>query len=126
MNIRTSDLSNETNADLQQPKTETNTAKKQLIGLSREELKNELVSLGEKPFRTKQIWNWIYNYGAQSFDEMTNLSKDLRNTLNESYTIERPKIVKDLISSDATRKWLIEFGKGKEAETVHIPEEDRG
>lgn len=126
MKIRTSDILDEQNADLQQPQAEVNTAKKQLIGLSREELKNELASLGEKPFRTKQVWNWIYNYGAQSFDEMTNLSKELRNTLKESYTIERPKIVKDLISSDSTRKWLIEFGKGKEAETVHIPEEDRG
>lgn len=102
------------------------TAKKQLIGLSREELTKEIVSLGEKSFRTKQIWSWIYNYGAQSFDEMSNLSKELRSTLDQHYTIERPNIVKDLISSDKTRKWLIEFGKGKEAETVHIPEEDRG
>ena len=108
------------------PSADISLIKKQLVGLSREELEHEMRLLGEKSFRAKQIWGWVYNYGAQSFDEMSNLSKELRATLNQHYTIERPNIVKDLISSDTTRKWLIEFGKGQEAETVHIPEEDRG
>lgn len=100
--------------------------KKELIGLSKEELSAELAALGEKPFRAKQLWQWIYHCGETDFDKMSNLSKDLRSRLKEAYTISRPKIVTEQLSSDKTRKWLLEFADGERIETVYIPEEDRG
>ena len=100
--------------------------KKELIGLSKEELTEELALIGEKPFRAKQLWQWIYFKGETNFDNMTNLSKDLRTKLQENYTISRPKIITEQLSSDKTRKWLLEFADGQRIETVYIPEEDRG
>lgn len=102
------------------------TAPLNIIGLSKEELIEQMVNLGQKPFRAKQIWQWMYNAGVSSFDDMTNVSKDFREILSENFSLERPKITKDLLSEDKTRKWLIEFAPGQEAETVHIPEYDRG
>ncbi|MFC1659058.1 23S rRNA (adenine(2503)-C(2))-methyltransferase RlmN [Pseudomonadota bacterium] len=100
--------------------------KQNIIGLNFNEVITILENLGEKRFHAKQIWNWIYYFGTQSFDTMSNLSKELRQKLNENYTIERESIVKDLISKDGTRKWLIEFSDGEKVEIVYIPEEDRG
>ena len=97
-----------------------------IIGLSKEELAQILANMGEKPFRLKQIWQWIYFKGVQSFDEMTNLSKDLRVKLNEKFILTRPKIVTEQISRDKTHKWLLEFDDGQRIETVYIPELDRG
>jgi 23S rRNA (adenine2503-C2)-methyltransferase len=97
-----------------------------LIGLSKKYLENKLVEIGEKPFRAKQIWNWIYARGALSFDEMTNISKETRTVLAKHFSISRPEISKDLISSDGTRKWLVKFSDCKEVEVVFIPEETRG
>lgn len=99
---------------------------KELIGLSKEELVSELEAIGEKPFRAKQLWQWIYFRGETDFDKMSNLSKDLRAKLKENYTISRPKIVDEQISKDKTHKWLLEFPDGQRIETVYIPEEDRG
>lgn len=100
--------------------------KKELVGLSKEELFNEIESIGEKNFRASQLWQWIYFHGVADFAEMTNFSKDLRAKLDENFTITRPKIVAEQISSDGTRKWLLEFADGQRIETVYIPEEDRG
>lgn len=97
-----------------------------LIGLSKESLIEKLVSLGEKPFRAKQIWTWIYGRGSTSFDDMTNISKETREVLTKKFIISRPEISKDLTSFDGTRKWLVKFVDGKEVETVFIPEETRG
>lgn len=99
---------------------------KNLIGLSKEELVAELEMLGEKSFRAKQLWQWIYFRGETDFDKMSNLSKDLRAKLKENYTLSRPKIVTEQISKDKTHKWLLEFDDGERIETVYIPEEDRG
>lgn len=99
---------------------------KDLIGLSKEELLNELESIGEKAFRAKQLWQWIYFHGETDFDKMTNLAKSLREKLKENYIISRPKIVTEQLSTDNTRKWLLEFSDGERIETVYIPEEDRG
>ena len=101
-------------------------AKKELIGLSKEELAAELAQIGEKPFRAKQLWQWLYFRGETDFEKMTNLSKDLRSKLAENFTITRPKIVDEQISKDRTHKWLLEFADGQRIETVYIPEEDRG
>ncbi len=99
---------------------------KNLIGLSKEELLAELTAIGEKPFRAKQLWQWIYFKGETSFDNMTNLSKDLREKLKQNFTLSRPKIITEQLSKDGTRKWLLEFTDGERIETVYIPEEDRG
>ncbi len=97
-----------------------------LVGLSREALAAEMAALGEKPFRAKQIWHWIYHRGARDFAAMTTLAKPLRARLAERYVIARPEIVRDLVSTDRSRKWLLRMSDGQEVECVHIPEEDRG
>ncbi len=99
--------------------------KKNLTHLTKEELIAELATLGEKAFRAKQIWNWIYVRGAKSFDEMTNISKELREKLNSNFSLNRPQVSKDFISLDGTRKFLVKFPDGREVEAVFIPEETR-
>ena len=99
---------------------------KELIGLSKDELTSEMELIGEKSFRAKQLWQWIYFRGETDFDKMSNLSKDLRLKLKQNYTITRPKIVTEQLSKDKTHKWLLEFADGQRIETVYIPEEDRG
>ena len=86
----------------------------------------EFSLIGEKAFRAKQVWQWIYNKGETKFSAMTNLSSSLRGKLEERYTISRPLVVKEQNSTDKTRKWLLRFNDGKEIESVYIPEEDRG
>lgn len=102
------------------------TIRKELIGLSKTELEQALAELGEKPFRAKQLWQWLYFHGETDFTKMSNLSKDLRTKLAENFTISRPKIVAEQLSKDKTRKWLLEFEDGKRVEMVYIPEDDRG
>lgn len=97
-----------------------------LIGLTLEELKKEMVKIGEKPFRAEQILDFLYLKNARDFDQLTNLSKDLRVKLADNYSISPPQIIKDLISKDGTRKWLIKFNDGQEVEMVFIPETNRG
>jgi 23S rRNA (adenine2503-C2)-methyltransferase len=98
----------------------------ELVGLSRDELTAVLVSLGEKPFRTKQLWHWIYHQGETDFAKMTTLSKAFRDVLAARCTVGRPGIVTEQNSADGTRKWLFRMPDGNQVETVHIPEDDRG
>ncbi len=100
--------------------------KKDLLGLSREELLSELAVLGEKPFRAKQLWQWIYNKGKTDFAEMSSLPAFVREKLASAYTVSRPQIIKEQTSVDRTRKWLLGFPDGEKVESVYIPEEDRG
>ncbi|WP_417840552.1 23S rRNA (adenine(2503)-C(2))-methyltransferase RlmN [Terasakiella sp.] len=97
-----------------------------LVGLSREELKAEMERIGEKGFRAKQIWQWIYHYGVTDFSKMTNISKNLHGKLADHFIISRPHVSEELTSVDRTRKWLFKFDDNNEAETVFIPEEERG
>jgi 23S rRNA (adenine2503-C2)-methyltransferase len=101
-------------------------ARRNLVGLDRAELTAALAGLGLEAFRARQLWHWIYNRGATSFDVMTTLAKPVRRLLEEHFTIERPSVSRDLKSEDGTRKWLLRMADGQEFETVHIPEEDRG
>jgi 23S rRNA (adenine2503-C2)-methyltransferase len=87
---------------------------------------SEIISLVEKPFRSKQIWSWIYSHGLKNFQEMSNISKQLREILEEKFSLNRPQITKDITSLDGTRKWLVKFSDNREVETVFIPEENRG
>lgn len=100
--------------------------KTNLIGLSRDQFAAEMAAVGEKPFRARQLWSWVYARGVTDFDAMTDLSKAARAKLAERYVIERPKVSRDLSSFDGTRKWLLTLQDGQEIEAVHIPEEDRG
>jgi 23S rRNA (adenine2503-C2)-methyltransferase len=83
-------------------------------------------SLGEKPFRAKQLQRWIHQYGADDFDGMTDLAKSLREKLKGRANMAMPGIVSDHVSADGTRKWLIDVGNSNAVETVFIPEENRG
>ena len=108
------------------PSSHAEDGRKILVGLSRPELEAEVLGMGEAKFRAKQLWQWIYNRGASSFEEMTSLGKPFRAKLEAGYVVGRPEVVEDLISTDGTRKWLLRFPDGNEVETVFIPEEDRG
>ncbi|WP_028210035.1 23S rRNA (adenine(2503)-C(2))-methyltransferase RlmN [Paraburkholderia mimosarum] len=83
-------------------------------------------SLGEKPFRAKQLQRWIHQYNAADFDGMTDLAKSLREKLKGRAIIGMPGIISDNVSSDGTRKWLVDVGNGNAVETVFIPEDNRG
>jgi 23S rRNA (adenine2503-C2)-methyltransferase len=91
-----------------------------LAGLGPIELGQAFAALGvpEKAqrMRVAQIWNWIYARGAQSFDEMTTLSKELRGQLADAYSLERPQIVTEQVSIDGTRKWLARLEADKPGE----------
>ncbi|MAC38176.1 MAG: 23S rRNA (adenine(2503)-C(2))-methyltransferase RlmN [Maricaulis sp.] len=98
-----------------------------LAGLTRTQLRDALIEragVDEKKARMRadQLWRWIYHYGVTSFDEMTNVSKDLRAVLAREFTLHRPEIVERLVSVDGTRKYLIRLAPGVECETVFIPD----
>src|SRR6202451_1759497 len=110
-------------------------AKPSLVGLPRAALGEELASAGVAPpqlrMRVQQVWHWLYVRGIRDFDEMTSVSKDLRAELARRFTLNRPDIAAEQISSDGTRKWLIALpgevaGRPHEVECVYIPETDRG
>lgn len=83
-----------------------------------QELKEELKGIGEKPFRAEQIFKWLYQDKVKSFDDMTNLSLELREKLKENYTICNFKILKKQESSDGTKKYLFDVLDGNAIETV--------
>jgi len=101
-------------------------AKRGLVGLSRDELTGLMQEIGEPAFRARQLWHWIYHRGETDFERMTTLAKPFRKALAERFEVGRPGISIDRQSIDGTRKWLLKFQDGQEAESVHIPEEDRG
>ncbi len=102
------------------------TSKTNLLGMSPVQLAEYFSKLGEKPFRATQVLKWIHQHGAESFDEMTNISKSLREVLKEQAEVREPEIVSQDISKDGTRKWVIRVEGGSCVETVLIPEGDRG
>jgi len=97
-----------------------------LVGLDRDELIEVLAKIDEKPFRAKQLWHWIYHRGVTDFADMTTIGKPLREKLINGFYVGRPEIVKALVSSDGSRKWLLRLEDGNEIETVMIPEDNRG
>ena len=97
-----------------------------IIGLSREEIGDRFLTLGLQKFRIGQVWHWLYHKGATSFEEMTTLSKKVRAQLGQTFSIKRPMVSEKQTSADGTIKWLLQFEDGAKAETVFIPEEDRG
>ena len=111
-------------------------SKPSLVGLTRAGLAEALREIDvpdrEIRMRVGQLWHWIYFHGVRDFDRMLNVAKTMRARLAEHYTLERPEVVEERISTDGTRKWLIrmapvdKFDKGAEVECVYIPEADRG
>jgi 23S rRNA (adenine2503-C2)-methyltransferase len=106
--------------------TEAPTEKTNLLGLSREKMTEFCLALGEKPFRAQQLLKWIHHHGVDSFDEMTNISKAFRETLKQRAEVRPPEVVKELTSTDGTRKWAVRVSGGSLVETVLIPDGDRG
>jgi 23S rRNA (adenine2503-C2)-methyltransferase len=109
--------------------------KPSLVGMSREALADALGTVGvperQRRMRVQQIWHWLYVRGAQDFDAMTSVSKELRATLAQRFTLARPDIAAEQISVDGTRKWLIRLPgethtAPHEVECVYIPDTDRG
>src|SRR3974390_2121287 len=86
-------------------------AKPSLVGMSRAQLAQAVASVGvpdaQHKMRVQQLWHWIYVRGAQSFDEMTNVSKELRARLDAQYTLARPEVAAQQISADSTGTWLL-------------------
>src|SRR6478736_8646492 len=111
-------------------------AKPSLVGMSRAQLGEALADIGvpgaQHKMRVQQLWHWIYVRGTQSFDAMTNVSKELRTRLDAHYTLARPEVAAEQISVDGTRKWLLrlpgeqETGRPHEVECVYIPDDGRG
>ena len=111
-------------------------ARPSLAGLSRTALAARLTEQGIAPkhikMRVQQLWRWLYVEGATSFAPMTDISKELRGTLDAAFTLARPEIVAEQVSNDGTRKWLLRLAatgrdsRGPEVECVYIPESGRG
>ncbi|WP_461521871.1 dual-specificity RNA methyltransferase RlmN [Porticoccus sp.] len=113
------------NADINQA-VEPQQEKVNLLGLSAEKLVEFFAALGEKPFRATQLLKWMHQLGVDDFEQMTNLSKALRQKLKEKAEIRAPEVVSRHDSADGTRKWIIRVTGGSCIETVFIPEKDRG
>ena len=104
----------------------TNAETVNLLDFDADGLAAYCASLGEKAFRAKQLQRWIHQGGAADFDAMTDLAKSLRSKLAQRAQIRSPLVASDHISTDGTRKWLVDVGNGNAVETVYIPEESRG
>ena len=113
-----------------------NSQKTHLIGLTRAQLEQVLAEHGVEPRQTKmrgqQIWRWVYGQGVSDFAAMSNISKSLRGDFDAVFDLSRPETVSEQISEDGTRKWLLRYpvsgseSEGALAETVYIPEPNRG
>jgi len=97
-----------------------------LAGLGRERLRALFTEFGEKPFHADQVLKWIHQRGITDLDAMTDISKSLREKLKTKTQISLPAVVEDFLSSDGTRKWIVEVASGSRVEMVFIPEASRG
>ena len=102
------------------------TAKTNLLGMSHDMLKEYFVALGEKPFRARQVMQWIHQRGVLDFIDMTDLSKKLREQLQDKAEVVLPEVQSRYDSKDGTTKWLFATDCGQAIETVFIPEPARG
>ncbi|MBN9320293.1 MAG: 23S rRNA (adenine(2503)-C(2))-methyltransferase [Caulobacterales bacterium 68-7] len=112
------------------PATPVQPARVNLSGLTRIGLANALVEAGlveqkQARMRAGQIWGWIHNYGVTDFGQMSNVAKELRAKLDDTFTLARPEIVERQVSKDGTRKYLLRTAPGIEIESVYIPDVGR-
>jgi len=98
---------------------------KSLLGLTIREIRRELRAFDQPAFRAKQIYNWIHYKNADSFEEMTDLSKGLREELAAAFSLKTLQLVVHQKSADGTQKFLWELSDGRRIESVMIPVEDR-
>lgn len=112
------------------PRKEPEGGKINLVGLTRDRMREVLMEHGtpekQAKMRVGQIWQWIYQWGVRNFSEMTNLAKAYRAQLEETFEIRIPEVVSKQVSTDGTRKYLVRINGGHEVEVVYIPEDDRG
>jgi 23S rRNA (adenine2503-C2)-methyltransferase len=106
--------------------TTTSTERTNLLGLTRSGLEAFVVAMGEKPFRARQLFKWIYKRAEGDIEAMTDLGKDFRRRLAEIAEIRTPEILGSQVSADGTRKWALRFEGGQAIEMVFIPEPGRG
>jgi 23S rRNA (adenine2503-C2)-methyltransferase len=104
----------------------TETARTNLLGLTRPQLEEYIAGLGSKPFRARQLMNWIYKRGEGRIAEMTDLAKDFRAQLMQCAEVRVPRITDLQVSADGTRKWKLEADSSQAFEMVYIPEPGRG
>jgi 23S rRNA m2A2503 methyltransferase len=97
-----------------------------LLGLTRSGLEAFVIGMGEKPFRARQLFKWIYKRAVGDFESMTDLGKEFRRRLAEIAEIRTPEILSSQVSADGTRKWALRFEGGQAIEMVFIPEPGRG
>ena len=95
-----------------------------LMDLTRQQMREFFKELDEKPFRADQLVKWIYHFGEDNFDNMTNINKKLREKLKAVAEIKAPEVAVEQRSSDGTIKWAMQVGE-QQVETVYIPEADR-
>ncbi len=102
--------------------------RRDLVGLSREELLAAVTEAGEAPFRAKQLWHWIYHQGVRDFSAMSSIARPLQEKFAQHFIVSRPDVALDQLSKDETRKFLFNFRDNEKVETVYIPDrqEDRG
>lgn len=103
----------------------TSVKKTNLLGMSPVQLEAFFADIGEKRFRATQVLKWIHQFGVSQFDEMTNISKSLRQKLSEVAEIREPEVIFDKTSKDGTRKWAVRTDSGSSVEMVLIPEGER-
>lgn len=96
-----------------------------LLDLDREALTAWFTTLGEKPFRARQVMRWVHKRGAADFAAMSDVARSLREKLSREAIIAAAPVLRSGASSDGTRKWLLDVGGGDAVETVYIPEDDR-
>ena len=104
----------------------TLTGRTNLLGLTRPQLEEYIAGLGSKPFRARQLMNWIYKRGEGRIGEMTDLAKDFRAQLAQCAEVRVPRITALQVSADGTRKWKLEADSSQAFEMVYIPEPGRG
>jgi 23S rRNA (adenine2503-C2)-methyltransferase len=97
-----------------------------LLNFDKQQLTDYFESIGEKPFRAKQLMRWMHQFGVVDFEQMTDIAKPLREKLARETSITPPSVQIEQISNDGTRKWLVDTGAGNGVETVFIPEDARG
>ena len=97
-----------------------------LLNFDADQLTAWFAEQGEKPFRARQVLRWLHKAGEPDFDAMSDLAASLRAKLKESACVVAPKVMREELSEDGTRKWLLDVGTGNAVETVFIPEAERG
>jgi len=97
-----------------------------LLDFDAERLAGFFTEIGEKPFRARQVMRWIHQFGQAEFENMSDLSKDLRTKLLSGALVQAPSVMADSTATDGTRKWLLSVGAANGIETVFIPETGRG